>query len=90
MADLLEEMSAFFNRVAANYNTVHLEHVGGIESKHIIASFLPKHTKTIIDFGIGTGLDKLVNQNPDNNKQNCYPAGNIYVFFHKVFHFLAA
>jgi len=53
----LEEMSAFFNSRAETYNTVHLEHVGGIENKHIIASFLPEHTKTLIDFGIGTGLE---------------------------------
>jgi len=53
----LEEMSAFFNERAQRYNTVHLEHVGGIETKHIVASFLPEFTDTIIDFGIGTGLE---------------------------------
>jgi len=53
----LEEMSAFFNTRAEIYNTVHLEHVGGMESKQVIASFLPEHTKSIIDFGIGTGLE---------------------------------
>ena len=52
----LEEMSNFFNKRAENYNTVHLGHVGK-ESKQIIASFLPCHTKSIIDFGIGTGLE---------------------------------
>ena len=57
MSDKLEEMSAFFNSRTETYNTVHLEHVGGIESKQIIASFLPEHTKAIIDFGIGTGLE---------------------------------
>jgi len=57
MEEKLEEMSAFFNKRSKDYNTVHLGHVGGIESKHIIASFLPDHTKTIIDFGIGTGLE---------------------------------
>lgn len=51
-------MSSFFNSRAEKYNTVHLQNIdGGIESKQIIASFLPEHTKTIIDFGIGTGLE---------------------------------
>jgi len=58
MANKLEEMSAFFNSRAESYNEVHVGHLdGGIESKNIIASFLPGHTKTIIDFGIGTGLE---------------------------------
>ena len=57
MTHHLEEMAAFFNTRAETYNTVHLEHVGGMESKHIIASFLPEHTKSIIDFGVGTGLE---------------------------------
>ena len=57
MSEQLEEMSAFFNERSDTYNTVHLEHVGGIESKHVIASFLPEHTRTVIDFGIGTGLE---------------------------------
>ena len=54
----LEEMSAFFNTRADSYDTVHVGHIaGGMESKQIIASFLPDHTQTIIDFGIGTGLE---------------------------------
>jgi tRNA (cmo5U34)-methyltransferase len=57
MTELLEEMSAFFNSRADSYNTVHLEHVGGMASKQVIAAFLPSHTKAIIDFGIGTGLE---------------------------------
>jgi tRNA (cmo5U34)-methyltransferase len=57
MTEMLEEMSAFFNSRSKTYDTAHLEHVGGMESKRIIASFLPAHTKTIIDFGIGTGLE---------------------------------
>jgi len=52
----LEEMSDFFNTRAEDYNTVHLGHVAK-GSKQIIASFLPDHTKSIIDFGIGTGLE---------------------------------
>ena len=55
---MLEEMSAFFNSRAEQYNAVHIGHIGGgIESKRIIASFLPEHTKTLLDLGIGTGLE---------------------------------
>jgi len=57
MSELLEEMGEFFNTRSSHYNEKHLEHVGGIESKHIIASFLPDNTKTLIDLGIGTGLE---------------------------------
>ena len=57
MTEQLEEMSAFFNSRAEIYNTEHLKHIGGMESKQIIATFLPEHTNTIIDFGIGTGLE---------------------------------
>lgn len=57
MTEVLEEMGEFFNKRADEYNSAHLEHVGGIETKRIIASFLPENTKTIIDFGIGTGLE---------------------------------
>jgi len=54
----LEEMADFFNARAERYDIVHVGHLdGGIESKHIIASFLPEHTQKIIDFGIGTGLE---------------------------------
>ena len=57
MDERLEEMGAFFNARADTYNEVHLEHVGGMESKQLIGSYMPSHTKTIIDFGIGTGLE---------------------------------
>ena len=53
----LEEMSDFFNGRAPIYENKHLEHIGGMESKQIIASFFPSHTKTMIDLGIGTGLE---------------------------------
>ena len=54
----LEEMGAFFNNRAGIYDAVHPAHLGGgMESKQIIASFLPENTKTLIDFGIGTGLE---------------------------------
>ena len=56
--ELLEEMSVFFNSRAQIYDEKHLEHIwGGMESKNIIASFLPPDTKTMIDLGIGTGLE---------------------------------
>ena len=55
---VLEEMSVFFNNRAQIYDEKHIEHIGGgMESKHIIASFFPSHTKTMIDLGIGTGLE---------------------------------
>ncbi len=50
-------MSDFFNSRAESYNAVHIGHIGGMESKRIIASFLPAHTKTLLDLGIGTGLE---------------------------------
>ena len=53
----LEEMGAFFNIRADTYEEVHLGHTGGMDAKDLIASFLPEHTKSIIDFGIGTGLE---------------------------------
>jgi len=53
----LEEMSDFFNTRAPIYEKKHLEHVGGMESKQILASFFPSHAKTMIDLGIGTGLE---------------------------------
>ena len=56
--ELLEEMSDFFNSRAQIYDEKHLEHIwGGMESKNIIASFFPPNTKTMIDLGIGTGLE---------------------------------
>ena len=55
---VLEEMSVFFNNRAQIYDEKHLEHIwGGMESKNIIASFFPSHAKTMIDLGIGTGLE---------------------------------
>ena len=55
---VLEEMSVFFNNRAQIYDEKHIEHIGGgKESKQILASFFPSHAKTMIDFGIGTGLE---------------------------------
>ena len=54
---LLEEMSDFSNHRAPIYDEKHLEHIGGMESKLIIASFFPSHARTMLDLGIGTGLE---------------------------------
>ena len=55
---VLEEMSVFFNNRAQIYDEKHIEHIdGGKESKQILASFFPSHTKSMIDLGIGTGLE---------------------------------
>ena len=54
---VLEVMSVFFNNRAPIYEEKHLEHIGGMESKQILASFFPPHTKAMIDLGIGTGLE---------------------------------
>ena len=65
---VLEEMSDFFNNRAKVYDEKHIENIdGGIESKRIIASFFPLHTKTMIDLGIGTGLEleAIFNRFPD-------------------------
>jgi tRNA (cmo5U34)-methyltransferase len=64
----LEKMSAFFNNRAEIYDEKHVEHIGGgLESKGIIASLLPDNTMTIIDLGIGTGLEleAIFNRFPD-------------------------
>ena len=55
--NVLVEMIDFFNNRASIYEQVHLDHIGGMESKQILASFFPPHTKTMIDLGIGTGLE---------------------------------
>ena len=63
----LIEMSEFFNNRAPIYEELHLDHIGGLESKQILASFFPQHTKKIIDLGIGTGLelDTIFKRFPD-------------------------
>ncbi len=54
----LVEIGEFFNSRADIYNEVHVENIGGgMESKNIIASLLPENTETLIDFGVGTGLE---------------------------------
>lgn len=54
----LEKMNEFFNIRSESYDIQHVNGIdGGIESKNILASFLPKNTETLIDLGIGTGLE---------------------------------
>ncbi|MDR3311208.1 MAG: class I SAM-dependent methyltransferase [Oscillospiraceae bacterium] len=58
MSGDLEEMSAFFNSRAVRYDSAHLAGIdGGAESKRVIASFFPERAETLIDLGIGTGLE---------------------------------
>ncbi len=64
----LEEMSSFFNARADHYDTHHLNGIdGGIESKQILASFLPASVETLLDFGVGTGLelDEIIKKFPN-------------------------
>ena len=54
----LEPMKDFFNRRSEAYDVRHIEGIdGGIESKRVLAKFLPRETKTLLDIGIGTGLE---------------------------------
>lgn len=56
--DRLEEMSSFFDSRADIYDINHISDIdGGIESKNILATFMPMGTERILDFGIGTGLE---------------------------------
>ncbi len=51
-------MKGFFNEKADCYDEVHLTQTdGGKLSKDVIAGFLDKNTKKILDLGIGTGLE---------------------------------
>ena len=54
----LTEMRSFFNELASNYDErITGKTNGDMEGKQLVASFLPEHTKSLIDFGIGTGLE---------------------------------
>ena len=54
----LTEMREFFNQRSPDYDRIHAGAIGGgIESKNILASFIPQNTKTLLDIGIGTGLE---------------------------------
>lgn len=54
----LEEMSAFFDLRHEIYDEVHTANIdGGAESKRIPALYLPERMETLLDLGIGTGLE---------------------------------
>lgn len=54
----LEKMNDFFNTRFESYDEVHTKGIsGGIESKNVIANLLPIATKSLLDIGIGTGLE---------------------------------
>jgi len=54
----LTEMRNFFNNIASDYDKLIVDKSDAdMESKQLVANFLPKHTETLIDFGIGTGLE---------------------------------
>lgn len=54
----LEEMGAFFDARFKQYDEVHTGHIdGGLESKRILADYLPSHCRTLLDLGVGTGLE---------------------------------
>ena len=54
----LTEMRTFFNDIALDYDRKIVDKADAdLEGKQLVASFIPKHTKSLIDFGIGTGLE---------------------------------
>ena len=54
----LTEMRTFFNDIALDYdNLITNKADADMEGKQLVASFMPKHTRSLIDFGIGTGLE---------------------------------
>ena len=56
--DKLETMSAFFDARSEVYEEKHLGAIeGGIESKRSIAAALREGAQTVLDLGIGTGLE---------------------------------
>jgi tRNA (cmo5U34)-methyltransferase len=57
LQNTLVEMTDFFNHRAPIYDEKHLEHIGGMESKTVLVSFFSPFNKTMIDLGIGTGLE---------------------------------
>lgn len=64
----LEEMSGFFNSRADVYDREHLNGIdGGLESKRILAEFIPAGAERLLDFGIGTGLelDEIIKKFPN-------------------------
>ena len=54
----LEEMGAFFDARSDTYDEVHVGHIdGGMEGKRVTADYLPENCRTLLDLGIGTGLE---------------------------------
>lgn len=54
----LEKMGDFFNTRSESYDEVHTSGIdGGIESKKVIVELLPSTTESLLDIGIGTGLE---------------------------------
>lgn len=54
----LEEMGAFFNARYEDYDVVHTNGIdGGPESKMVPARYLPEPCESLLDLGIGTGLE---------------------------------
>lgn len=58
MEPKLEEMGAFFDARCETYDEVHTNGIdGGLESKRVPALYLPENCQTLLDLGIGTGLE---------------------------------
>ena len=54
----LTEMRAFFNDIALDYDKKIISKADAdMEGKQLVASFIPQHAKSLINFGIGTGLE---------------------------------
>ncbi|MBD5558832.1 MAG: class I SAM-dependent methyltransferase [Clostridia bacterium] len=63
-----EEIATFFDRVAPEYESMHLSRVDhGMEGKATLAEHLPAGTGRILDIGAGTGLEleAVFNRFPD-------------------------
>ena len=58
MSGAQEEMGAFFDARCRVYDAVHTGGIdGGMESKRVPAALLPEGTRTLLDLGVGTGLE---------------------------------
>ena len=58
MSEALEEMASFFDARCECYDKVHTAGIDGVaESKRVPALYLPPHTRTLLDLGVGTGLE---------------------------------
>lgn len=52
-----EEMSAFFTARAGDYDTVHVNNIGGFDCYIETAKYIPEHAQCLLDLGCGTGLE---------------------------------